>query len=794
MDFSLLLNIQDLFHHLPAYINDHYDVTGFLTTLASWSSMLGVLLTIVVMLTFSLFYKYGKRQPWNPSGKLLTTAFLLVWLAGFVIYDLGLYIGNNRLSLLGNAPIAIIHAFKMFLLESDDGAFHTPFHNNVIFMAAFSIIHLLAACITLVFVIKHFGFNIIAGFRMLFESHFSSSKESFILWGMNDASYLLANSIKDHYADNKNYRIIIVRTNHDNENTSVKNGMERLFNFLSLKNNDLNRLIELDCLTTSTYSDLAHQTTAQIDNTTILKKQMGLRQLARIIKKKSKGKLHLFFLSDDTKENILSVANLKKDQTVNEYASSGDKVLFYCQARYNSIHRVIEDENGQSQENIEVRVVDPSHISIELIKQQPDLQPVNYVDIKPDATVSSDFNALVIGFDEVGYDAVRFLYEFGSFVKTGSTDDHVTRSGFHSNVVDKGMDKNAGTFVVNAPSVSNYITFNDNTPTADTMITLHDMDPDGVDFYQHLEKWVENLNYVVVALDDDVKNVSLAVRVFRLAARYRKDLNHFRVLALVRHDEDGYLSRVIEHYNRLWAAEAHCESPSRRTHQKTIHADEHIHEPITLFGSLVSTYTYEYIVSDELTNQAKRFKERYDRSTMNIQQGDSDRFGDILSWEGERKDLMQLSDEYKGFSPTFSGVMRLRRIQRQNQENCFHLFTKRMLAKAALGNKALQLLNVNELSRKKNETTYTCQNHEADPAVTRVLDVLAQTEHLRWIASHEILGYREGDDEEMKDETRLLHGCLKPWQELSTIIKSYDYNVVDVSLGISMEPESNEDL
>ena len=226
----------------------------------------------------------------------------------------------------------------------------------------------------------------------------------------------------------------------------------------------------------------------------------------------------------------------------------------------------------------------------------------------------------------------------------------------------------------------------------------------------------------------------------------------------------------------------------------TIHADEHIHEPITLFGSLVSTYTYEYIVSDKLTNQAKRFKERYDRSTMNIQQGNSDRFDDILSWEGERKDLMQLSDEYKGFSPTFSGVMRLRRIQRQNQENCFHLFTKRMLAKAALGNKALQLLNVNELSRKKNETTYTCQNHEADPAVTRVLDVLAQTEHLRWIASHEILGYREGDDEEMKDETRLLHGCLKPWQELSTIIKSYDYNVVDVSLGISMEPESNEDL
>ena len=52
------------------------------------------------------------------------------------------------------------------------------------------------------------------------------------------------------------------------------------------------------------------------------------------------------------------------------------------------------------------------------------------------------------------------------------------------------------------------------------------------------------------------------------------------------------------------------------------------------------------------------------------------------------------------------------------------------------------------------------------------------------MASHEILGYREDVAEDDKDEARLLHGCLRPWQELTETVRSYDYNVVDVSLGI----------
>ena len=116
-------------------------------------------------------------------------------------------------------------------------------------------------------------------------------------------------------------------------------------------------------------------------------------------------------------------------------------------------------------------------------------------------------------------------------------------------------------------------------------------------------------------------------------------------------------------------------------------------------------------------------------------------------------------------------------------ENCFHLLTKQKLAHVALGDK-YQVFGMNCLKREENHITYTWTKGESDDHVIEVLNVLAKTEHLRWVASHEVFGYIDYGTENDKDEARLLHGCLKPWESLSTRLQSYDYNVVDVSLGI----------
>ena len=770
----------------PVDVLEH-DMTPYLTTLARWSSLLGASLAVLVSVLLLLMNRCPQVSRWRVSGRGLTTSFFVVWLAGFVVYDVGLYIYHSPWSLLANVPMATLHAFEMFLLHSDAAAIHGPFHENWIFMGIFSLVHLLAAMVTLVFVLKHFGYNIVAGFRMLFEAYLPGTKrETYVLWGLNDASHLLANSIRKHYGNqDMDYRIIVVRTNHDSQGMSVRNGMERLFNFLSLRNNDLERLLELDCLTTSTYTDLIHLSLDGLDANgfaDILRRHLDLGLLARIICRKTSGSVHFFFLSDNDNDNIQAVGNMKRDKTIASLPENGVNATLYCKARYNSVHRVIEDE--QIQESLTVKVVDPSHISVEMLKQDVLLQPVSFVDINADGTVSSDFNALVVGFGEVGYDAVSFLYEFGAFVKPGSDKGKVERSGFRCDVVDKDIRQRAGLYAVNAPSISRQMAYDQLVWDHLTPITLHDMNINSVDFYNHIESIIKTLNYVVIALDDDEQNVSLAVRIFRLAVRYREDLSHFRILARVRDDKGGHLLKITQHYNRLWAAQACSDVASRHIHQRMVRNTDQINEPITLFGSMTSTYTWDYIVSDRLRNEAKRYKERYDQSIMEMNGTEGTVAMTPLEWESEHRDLMQLTDEYRGFSPTLSGIMRLRRIQRQNMANCFHQLTKRSIAQAALSEEDYALIGGHYLTRKENETRYQWHNHTPVAAVERVLEVLAQTEHLRWMASHEILGYREDDTEDDKDEVRLMHGCIRPWQELSERVRSYDNNVVDVSLGI----------
>lgn len=747
-----------------------------------WSVIFAVLAIVLALICSSIIDKRHKLFE-DIANRNLTFLFCFVWFYGFVVYNVGMYTGEP-LSLIGNVPMAIVHAFGIFIFDSDVSAIHEPFHNNWWFMAAFSWVHFLAALVSLVFVLKHFGYNMIAALRRRFIG--SSKLDTYIFWGMNDATYYLAKDIiKCRFSDSNNFRVVVVRANTDTEIDNVPNGMNRLFNFLSLKSKELDRLKELDCITTNTYFS---PSSFEVDENeqaplNILEKKLHLKSICRIIRKTT-STLHLFFLSGDDNANIQAVANLKKDSVIQAFATRG-KIKFYCHARYNTTHRVIEDELVGK--NIEVKVVDSSHICVELMKGNIDFHPVKYVDIEKDATVSSAFNALVIGFGEVGMDAVRFLYEFGAFVK--SKEIKIERSDFHCHVVDKKMKELAGVFTVNAPSI---LTSNNwENEESNKMINLYEMDCQGVDFYKKFEEWIDNLNYIVVATGDDEINISLAVRLFRLAIRYRQDdLSKFRIFVRIQHDDNGHIDKIAKHYNRLWTAElkdiVDNKKKKKDLHQKSILFNAKEEKPITLFGSAKSIYKYNNIIDNSQIEKAKKFKKKYDLSINKLRVVSGKKPYPIEEWEDEQNNAMQLVGEYDGYSPTLGGVMRLRRVQSQNLGNCMHEATKKELAKVALGEEGYRSMLKHGLNRDEGSLKYSWRDNsnESIESVQRVLDVLAQTEHLRWNASHAILGYQGHEFEEYKDEARLVHGCLKRWEQLTDITKSYDYNIVDVSLGI----------
>ena len=753
--------------------------------LSLWVGGSGAFVLYVMALLALVFFFYKKDKVLDFCGRYLTHAFIIVWMMGFVVYDIGMYpedcqdATNAFLALLGVAPMAIIYAFEMFFIQSDVSAIHPACYGNVWFMTAFSFAHFLAALISLVFVIRHFGFNIVAGIIRYFKTHVfvGNIEQLYVFWGMNDASYYLAKDIVDG-EKLKDSKIIIVRISSEKESTNERIGMTRLFSFLSLTKNNLENLQKLQksgCLTTSTFGSLTNiQASGGYE---ILRKELRLHSLVRLMKH-TKGVVHFFCLEKDDVVNIQAVANLRRDVAIKAFADRGGKVNFYCHSRYNSIHRVIEDELAD--ENIEVKVVDSSHISVELLKKNPLLHPVRYVNVEKDATVSSPFNALVVGFSEVGMDAVRFLYEFGAFVKSNHDEDTVERSDFHCHVIDQDMKNLAGSFKVNAPSIANE-------RNGGPSIYLHNLDCRSVTFYKKLEQWVETLNYVVVATGDDETNISLAVRIFRLAIRYRPNrLEQLRILVRIQHDENGHIQRIADHYNRLWAANEKS-TDKYHLHQKVILSTNKIDTPITLFGSFKQVYTYENVVNEALKDDAKKFKMKYDLSLNELRRLAGEEPLPVQNWDEEQNDLMQVAGTYKGYAPTFSGMMNLRRIQSQNIANSFHKDTKKWMAETALGHDVYEEILRHGLVRREGTLIYSWRDHTNQPIqkVQRVMDVLAQTEHLRWNASHEILGYQMGTDEDgFKDEAKLLHGCLKNWQNLKDITKSYDYNIVDVSLDI----------
>ena len=68
-------------------------------------------------------------------------------------------------------------------------------------------------------------------------------------------------------------------------------------------------------------------------------------------------------------------------------------------------------------------------------------------------------------------------------------------------------------------------------------------------------------------------------------------------------------------------------------------------------------------------------------------------------------------------------------------------------------------VNRNKDGEKDKEGTFHCEK-KANTTTKGILEHLAVCEHLRWEASHMLLGYRPTDGK--TDELKKLHSCIKP--------------------------------
>lgn len=741
------------------------------------SVLIALLVTVVAIgvIYWLSSRKQGDYHLWAFLEKHLTWLFIASWILGFAVYMTGMYIGATDLDfchqifrLSCQVPMACFYAFCMFVFQSDVSAIHPEFFNNLAFMSLFSFVHFFAAVVSLLFVLKYFGFSIVAKVRLFFTTRIGKEvDELFVFWGMNNASYRLAKDIKMHYCDekiNRTYRLLVVKTTEE-ENIKA-NAISRMLSFVSFRKEELIQYKDLDCLLENVFHSLAK---VDMENDSeyqdILGEMMGLRYLVKLIAK-TKKKVHIFFLGDDEENNIICTGNLCHDKFIRSSTESKE-IAVYCHARYDSINRVVEDR--YSGENLSVTVVDSSHDSINILRSNVDYHPINFVDVDTRdnfGTVKSTFISMVIGFGETGRDALRYLYEYGAFVDCHSSkeDDSpemsdsqraahsVTRSAFRCYVVDRDIDKLMGQFVANAPAMKNIVTWNTEifSPT----------------FYENLNSICNNLNYVVIALGDDELNVTTAVRLFNYVHKHRKDLTRFSIFVRCHSDQHRkHLQDIADHYNQKQCTGCY-------------------NEYIVIFGADAELYTYNQIIDNDFVFEGKRYNEMYCRA--------SNEWGN--EWDKRRTKLLK--------KRTLDALSQLRRKESQDIANAYHAQTKITVLKQVVydngqARPGFETLD-KYLSGAISDLKFTQrQTHNADGKCSLCTGIikseddmtdkeelllrnLARFEHIRWNAAHEVLGYQSfndgdkecllvedaGDNRHGCNETYKLHNCLIDWQDL----------------------------
>lgn len=591
----------------------------------------------------------------------------------------------------------------------------------------------------------------------------------YVFFGMNEPSRLLSSSIRVN--DNKAI-LLFVENNNISED---QNGWDGIIGVFTHRRQTFAEAEELGARVTFTESRLCDVDKDKIENGDVLT-EINLSKLKWLISDLTKfakeAQLHIFFLSENEDENIRAVSTLATDSTINNLKTTKVKQRFYCHARRNGLNQIVEDIAFK--QGLDVRIVDSSYLAVELLKSDENNHPVRFVEIDDQnpTTVKSSFNSLIIGFDEVGRDALKFLYEFGSFVDSNAKPGWERRSPFHCVVIDKRMKELAGSFVNFAPSVMRQRSYDGSTP----LVELKTCDCQNQEFFEKIlnTKFCEVLNYIVIAVGDDELGMTIAIRILNHIRRVRADLSRLKIyVRSYKSDKETFMNKIVSHYNEGYN-NGFKEDCAFRTDSI-----------IKLFGQSNSIYSYDMIVNEELTQKGRKYQESYARLR-----------GESELWDARRKKAQE-----KG---SLDSLRSLRRKELQDLSNALHADTKIYLLKEAMTKIKVDECDWDGFLRRYfdgdnkpicegeyDKINYTLLNDDEN----RIILNLARLEHMRWNASHEMLGYvkaRKGLHS--CDERTREHNCLRPWQELddesrATLssdwpcdYKLFDFCVVDNSI------------
>lgn len=527
---------------------------------------------LLFVILYELNFLWVRTWLWRLVKKNLILLFSLIWGLGFMTYYVGTKLTDSEdACFLTTVPMAIVHATKMFIFDSDISAIREIQHHSPAFMILYNISHFFAALFSLIFILRYIGFYVTARIRLWWRSwlsYFGISQPHTlnIFWGINDDSLILAEDIKKKRKGD----VLFVRILGDNESQTSKVGFNRIFKLIKLNDNEIDILRENGYYVTSSFN------TNGISRINVSKftiaDTLGLRSLSRFMEH-TNGSVNIFLFDDDDSANINNLVTLIREDSL----SKNKNVHFYLKARRNAANDVMANSitaNQKIKVKCQIHIVDTAYLSVSDLMRNVESHPVNFVNVEKNSLVNDKFNAMLVGFGQTGENAFRYLYEFSAFV---NSELHRSRCSF--TIVDCNATQLWDSFVASKPALKD-----------SPMIECLDAKIGSADYWQLLRCKLDGLSYVVIATGNDEENMNAAIAIFNCALKERNNLDKFVIYFRIYSPEnDERIQRVVSCYNNAVGRNILC-----------------------AFGTVKEMISYENIVGEKLLEEAKKYNANYE--------------------------------------------------------------------------------------------------------------------------------------------------------------------------------------
>lgn len=698
-----------------------------------------------------------------------------VFIAGFILYFIGFNGEGNESNTIALFFRSVTASMEMFVSESELIEVEKGAKESQLYMSFFAVTHFLAICISAAFILHILGIRAISYLKMRLTWR-RQKKDLCVFFDLSQESVNLAKDICKSNNKGKDFRIVFVKTPMEDSHLE-RFSFSHILSFADNRNETIEELMEINALLTYSRKSITIGMNDKEWEETI-----GLNILRRYIKKYTEN-IYFFCLSANEENNINTAVALSKRYPDNE------RHHVYCRANKDSITDSLASSN--------LKFIDSANLAVMELKKNVAYQPVSFVnpDIKT-GVATKPFRCMIVGFGETGFEVFRFLYEFGSFV---GKDAH--ENPFYCEIIDPKAEQLKNSLYLHCPALEEK---EDTDKTHN--ISFHTGTIE--DNRGMIEKFIKDIDYVVVCTDNEKENLSIGITLLNLAYKYRKYSNKLAIFIGVNNNREFQKAQEIAKF---------YDECGRRDGNGNLYDFS-----LVPFGAKKQLFTNKNIIGDDILKEAQAFFYEYQKTATLLDTEYEGKLSESPKKEWKDRETNKKKDVNGAAGLYYKNEL----LQKESQDiaNVWHIKTKLYLSGICCTcrddadkcyekelhyklyeciNTVMQKLLDRMKEARKHHEKFTKSHqfileqisiyekeHDIPAGEYQILfENLAKCEHLRWNASNRLLGFRKFEDAKGNDKHYLqkTHACMVSYEELlaNEVLRDtikYDYNTILVSI------------